>query len=186
MDARAMVKIARVFKTLKNQEIDVYSGDGFLHFLSPTEKIRLIELEELFPPVHKAEPASPAISLAFNRESLKEALERAAIVADMYGAVRLKFEKGEEAITLTAGKDKGEAMAEKVETASVVVHGESLQELSLPFNLHFLLEPLRQMKSGNVKLSYSGPRQAVILTPSGEVHKQDTQFRYLFMLADGR
>lgn len=122
-----------------------------------------------FPDYERVIPASGGSILEAQRDELKQALQRASILSnEKYRGIRFSF--AEDALTLVANNPEQE---EAEETVDVSYSGD---EMSIGFNVGYVLDVLNVIDTEEVELMVSDPNSSAIMTNKGQ-----NENRYVIM-----
>jgi len=114
-----------------------------------------------FPDYERVIPASAGSILEAQRDELKQALQRASILSnEKYRGIRFTF--GANALTLVANNPEQE---EAEETVDVSYDGD---EMSIGFNVGYVLDVLNVIDTETVHLTVSDPNSSAIMTNQGQ------------------
>ena len=146
----------KVTLSFSNQQIKVELTD--LHFTS-----KLIDGQ--FPNYERVLPLGGDKEVIADREQLKQALSRAAILSnDKHRSVRINLEPNLFKATVT--NQEQESAEEEI---TVEYSGPSLE---IAFNNAYLLDLLNAIPDEKVKLTFSDENSSVLITPANEQHER--------------
>jgi len=119
-----------------------------------------------FPDYSRVVPAEPPRAVQANRESLRAALHRTAILSnEKFRGIRLALKPG--ALVLQAHNPEQEEAEEEIELA---YEGE---ELEIGFNVNYLMDALAAIEGENVELGFTDSNSSCLLRVPGS---QDTKY----------
>lgn len=126
-----------------------------------------------YPKVRSIFPKETPIHAVVEVGPLIEAVRRVSLLAEQRTPVRLSFTDG--MLNLEAGGNDGEA----TETLDATLEGE---DISIRFNPHYLLDGLGALQHKFVRLSFTAPDKAAVLTGQREAEgDHDDTYQYLVM-----
>ncbi len=122
-----------------------------------------------FPEYSRVIPAAPAAAIRADRDVLRQALQRTAILSnEKYRGIRINVKKN--AITVQAHNPEQEEAEEEIEVAYV---GEDLE---VGFNVNYLLDALAAIDGQEVELGLTDSNSSCLIRSPG-----DTSARYVVM-----
>ena len=122
-----------------------------------------------FPDYQKVIPEPSEAIVVADREALKNSLERVSILSnEKYRGVRIAFASN--TLSITAHNPEKEEADEEL---GVDYQGE---EMEIGFNVLYLIEALKTIKTEKVKLSVQNPNSSCLITP-----EKDFQCQYVVM-----
>jgi DNA polymerase-3 subunit beta len=125
--------------------------------------VRLITklIDASYPDYARAIPSGGKKVMLVDRQLLKEALSRTAILSnELYRNVRLKLHSGK--LDMFANNPQQE---EAEETVAIEYEGEGFE---IGFNVSYLIDALSSMKGREVKMTFKDPGSACLLEEVGE------------------
>lgn len=145
------------------------SGDGAVELAIGTNHVRA-EIGSIrftsklidgrFPEYGRVIPPNPSKRIAADRDTLRAALQRAAILSnEKYRGIRLAVKSG--LLTLQSHNPEQEEAEEELE---INYGGE---ELEIGFNVNYLLDALAALESGDVELGLTDANNSCLLTSGG-------------------
>lgn len=161
---KALGQIERLFP--EDGEIEVARSENHLGFRQDGTQVYTRLIEGPYPNYEQVIPRDNDRIAVASREALVQALRRMAVVAsEQTHRVRLAFAGGMVRFSVET-PDLGEAHEEM----EVAYEGEPLE---IGFNANYLLEVLKYIPTGDVRLAFKAPERAATLEPSPE-EGQDT------------
>jgi DNA polymerase-3 subunit beta len=171
LPARSLRELERLLALQTTDAVEVRFDDKQMLFQFPNQCLTTRLLSGRYPDYHQLLPREFANSADLDRKQLIACLERIAVIADQKNhIIRLDLQA------------KQKAMIVSVEASDVGRGKESLpahytgKDLSIAFNVRYLLEGLKAMESTDVSFCLNGALNPAILRPVGE-----TDYRYLIM-----
>ena len=148
--------------TIRISKNHIQAKTGHLAFTS-----KLIDGK--FPDYQKVIPEPSEAIVVADREALKNSLERVSILSnEKYRGVRIAFASN--TLSITAHNPEKEEADEEL---GVDYQGE---EMEIGFNVLYLIEALKTIKTEKVKLSVQNPNSSCLITP-----EKDFQCQYVVM-----
>jgi DNA polymerase III subunit beta len=149
-----------------DEELTVTLGANHVRVEKPGIRLTSKLIDGRFPDYQRVIPKDPANLLTADRELLRHALQRTAILSnEKYRGVRL--EVSENTMTIQANNPEQE---EAVETLEVEYGGEALE---IAFNVNYLLDALAAIESATVVIGMTDGNSSCLITAPGE---QSTQY----------
>lgn len=122
-------------------------------------------IEGRFPEYERVIPKSGDKVLSLDRDELKRALQRTAILCnEKFRSVR--FELTENLLHIQANNPEHEVAEEELQVAY------QQGDLSIAFNVNYLLDVLNTVPPGNVRLTLSDGNSSVLIEGEGTIHAQ--------------
>jgi len=160
----SLAEVLKLASVTPAVEIQV-DGDGLIaEFSSQDQATKIVTrlLDGSFPNYSQLIPQQFTTTATIDRLSLLNALERVAVIAERKNnVVKMQFSSLQ---SLTISVDAADVGSAK-ETLSLQVSGE--KELTISFNVKYLLESLRNLQSHEVQLRLNTPTSPVIISPLG-------------------
>jgi DNA polymerase-3 subunit beta len=153
------------------ETIDFAKDDSTLYFRIGPRLLTSRQLTGQFPNFEAVLPKDNSKSITLHGDEFGQAISRVAQFADERSrAVRIKLEKGE--LKLSASSTETGESEDSLETD---YNGESL---SIGFNAQYILDFLKAVGAGDVKLELKDPQSAGQLRPA---EGEDYKYRYIVM-----
>lgn len=160
----SLAEVLKLASVTPAVEIQV-DGDGLIaEFSSQDQATKIVTrlLDGSFPNYSQLIPQQFTTTATIDRLSLLNALERVAVIAERKNnVVKMQFSSLQ---SLTISVDAADVGSAK-EMLSLQVSGE--KELTIAFNVKYLLESLRNLQSHEVQLRLNTPISPVIISPLG-------------------
>ena len=168
---RCMDELKSLLDSTDVETIDFAKDESTLYFRIGSRLLTSRQLTGQFPNFEAVLPKDNNKSVALHGEELAAAISRVAQFADERSrAVRLKLEKGE--LKLSASSTETGESEDSLETS---YNGDTL---TIGFNAQYILDFLKAVGAGEVKLELKDPQSAGQLRPAeGEEYK----YRYIVM-----
>ena len=168
---RCMDELKSLLDSTDVETIDFGKDESTLYFRIGSRLLTSRQLTGQFPNFEAVLPKDNNKSVALHGEELAAAISRVAQFADERSrAVRLKLEKGE--LKLSASSTETGESEDSLETS---YNGDTL---TIGFNAQYILDFLKAVGAGEVKLELKDPQSAGQLRPAeGEEYK----YRYIVM-----
>jgi DNA polymerase III subunit beta len=116
-----------------------------------------------FPEYGRVIPANPSKAVTIDRDTLKAALQRAAILSnEKYRGIRFAVKPG--VLTLQSHNPEQEEAEEELEV------GYPGEELEIGFNVNYLLDALAAVDGGEVELGLTDANNSCLLTSKSTAH----------------
>lgn len=150
--------VLELMRLLKNEEADlnVDIGENHLRVRSPTFTFTSKLIDGRFPDYERVLPKNSGKSLLMDREGLKEALMRVAILSnEKFRALRLQLNEGQ--LHILANNPEQE---EAEEILPVDYSGE---EIDIAFNVSYLLDVLTTIEGNEVKLTFTDANNRIFI-----------------------
>jgi DNA polymerase III subunit beta len=168
---KAMDELKSLLDSTDAETIDFAKDESTLFFRIGQRLLTSRQLTGQFPNFEAVLPKDNNKSITLRSEELSAAIARVAQFADERSrAVRLKLEKGE--IKLSASSTETGESEDSIETD---YNGETL---TIGFNAQYVLEFLKAVGSGDVKLELKDAQSAGQLRPA---ESEDYKYRYIVM-----
>jgi DNA polymerase-3 subunit beta len=168
---KAMDELKSLLDSTDAETIDFAKDESTLFFRIGQRLLTSRQLTGQFPNFEAVLPKDNNKSITLRSEELSAAISRVAQFADERSrAVRLKLEKGE--IKLSASSTETGESEDSIETD---YNGETL---TIGFNAQYVLEFLKAVGSGDVKLELKDAQSAGQLRPA---ESEDYKYRYIVM-----
>lgn len=150
-------------------ELSMEIGSNHIRVRRPGIQMTSKLIDGRFPEYGRVIPKDPAYRLKADREALRQALSRTAILSnEKFRGVRLEI--GENLITMNANNpDQEEAM----ETVEVEYGGESME---IGFNVNYLLDALQAVDGEDVEIGLTDSNSSCLIRAPG-----DESTRYVVM-----
>jgi DNA polymerase-3 subunit beta len=155
-------------RTISDEKITIALGDRDARFASPRGRLTVRIIESTFPNYRQLLPDSYPNRLTLDRESLLDAVGRAALVAEDHIPVRLSLHKG--GVELSVSRQE---VGEETEHLAGEYEGE---EMTIAFNTRYLADGVSALDSDTVILETSDPLKPGLITGA-----EGSAFRYLLM-----
>jgi len=178
IEASVLTDLDRVLGQLDAETVDLYRGEGQLFFHAAGVTFMARTIAEEFPDFERVIPKDNPISLAFDRRSLLEALQRIEITAaEDSGAITLHTSSDESAVRInSASRNKGEA------EERVRLKKPPSTPIEIRFSAEYLIDALKRMDSEEIVLWLSDPLKAGLIEPSGDASAEsDRGYLYVCM-----
>jgi len=155
---KALRQVEKLFG--EDDEIEIARSDNHLAFRSAERVVFTRLIEGPYPNYNQVIPSDNDRQAVADRSGLAAAIRRMAVVAsDQTHRVRLRFEEGKLKFRVQT-PDLGEAEDE----LELDYSGEPLE---IGFNATYMLEVLRYMPEGDVKMTFKAPERAATFEPAG-------------------
>lgn len=155
---KALGQVQRLFEA--DEELEVARSANHLAFRSARRAVFTRLIEGPYPNFEQVIPKDNDRHAIANRASLEAAIRRMAVVAsDQTHRVRMIFEEG-----LIKLRVQTPDLGEGEDELAVDYAGDSLE---IGFNAQYLLEVLRYMPDGDVRVSFKAPERAATFEPAG-------------------
>lgn len=153
----ALAQVERLFDG--DGEIEVGRGGNHLGFRSVNQEVYTRLIEGSYPNYEQVIPKDNENVARVDREAMESAVRRMAVLAsDQTHRIRLSFESDRVHLDVMT-PDLGEAHDE----LELDYDGEALR---IGFNAHYLIEVLRNMPAGDVKLAFKTAERAATIVPA--------------------
>ena len=153
----ALAQVERLFDG--DGEIEVGRGGNHLGFRSANQEVYTRLIEGSYPNYEQVIPKDNENVARVDREAMESAVRRMAVLAsDQTHRIRLSFESDRVHLDVMT-PDLGEAHDE----LELDYDGEALR---IGFNAHYLIEVLRNMPAGDVKLAFKTAERAATIVPA--------------------
>jgi DNA polymerase III subunit beta len=168
---KAMDELKSLLDGTDAEAIDFAKDESTLYFRIGPRLLTSRQLTGQFPNYEAVLPKDNSKSISVNGEDLSAAISRVAQFADERSrAVRLKLEKGE--LKLSASSTETGESEDSLETS---YNGEAL---TIGFNAQYILDFLKAIGAGEVKLELKDAQSAGQLRPADS---EDYKYRYIVM-----
>ena len=168
---KAMDELKSLLDSSNAETMEFAKDESTLYFRVGTRLLTSRQLTGQFPNYEAVLPKDNHKSITLQGEELSAAISRVAQFADERSrAVRLRLEKGE--LKLSASSTETGESEDSLETD---YHGETL---TIGFNAQYILDFLKAVGAGDVKLELKDPQSAGQLRPADS---QDYKYRYVVM-----
>ena len=155
----ALAQVERLFDG--DGDLAVGKGGNHLGFRSEDQEVYTRLIEGRYPNYDQVIPKDNDKIARVDRDSLEATVRRIAVLAsDQTRRIKLSFESGRVHMDVMT-PDLGEAHDE----LELDYEGESLR---IAFNANYILEVLRNMPDGDVKLAFKTAERAVTVEPAGD------------------
>ena len=153
-------------------QLQLHTGRGQAVITREGQILTTRILEGTYPAYRQLIPGGFQRSIVVDRRALMAALERVSVLADSHtNVVKLQADPDADQVTIRAdAQDLGKAS----ETLKAAITG---TEITIAFNVRYLLDGLKAMDCGQVVLQCNAPTTPVVLEPVGD----DEGFTYLVM-----
>lgn len=155
-------------RTISDEKISIALGDRDARFASPRGRLTVRIIESTFPNYRQLLPDSYPNRLSLDKESLLDAVGRAALVAEDHIPVRLSLHRG--GVELSVSRQE---VGEETEHLAGEYEGE---EMTMAFNTRYLTDGVSVVDSDTVILQTSDPLKPGLITGA-----DGSAFRYLLM-----
>jgi DNA polymerase III subunit beta len=168
---KAMDELKSLLDGTDPETIDFAKDESTLYFRIGTRLLTSRQLTGQFPNYEAVLPKDNSKSITVNGEDLSAAISRVAQFADERSrAVRIKLEKGE--LKLSASSTETGESEDSLETS---YNGDAL---TIGFNAIYILDFLKAVGAGEVKLELKDAQSAGQLRPADS---EDYKYRYIVM-----
>ncbi|HEV3208346.1 MAG TPA: DNA polymerase III subunit beta [Terriglobales bacterium] len=168
---KAMDELKSLLDSTDAETIDFAKDESTLYFRIGPRLLTSRQLTGQFPNYEAVLPKDNTKSVTLPSDELSAAISRVAQFADERSrAVRLRLEKGE--LKLSASSTETGESEDSIETS---YQGESL---TVGFNAQYILDFLKAVGAGDVKLELKDPQSAGQLRPADS---EDYKYRYIVM-----
>jgi DNA polymerase III subunit beta len=168
---KAMDELKLLLDGTDTETIDFAKDESTLYFRIGTRLLTSRQLTGQFPNFEAVLPKDNSKSITVNGEDLSAAISRVAQFADERSrAVRIKLEKGE--LKLSASSTETGESEDSLETN---YNGDAL---TIGFNAQYILDFLKAVGAGEVKLELKDAQSAGQLRPADS---EDYKYRYIVM-----
>jgi DNA polymerase III subunit beta len=168
---KAMDELKSLLDGTDTETIDFAKDESTLYFRIGTRLLTSRQLTGQFPNYEAVLPKDNSKSITVNGEDLSAAISRVAQFADERSrAVRIKLEKGE--LKLSASSTESGESEDSLETN---YNGDAL---TVGFNAQYILDFLKAVGAGEVKLELKDAQSAGQLRPADS---EDYKYRYIVM-----
>jgi DNA polymerase-3 subunit beta len=170
--ARSLKELDRLIGHDQGVQLELHTGKGQAVLSSADRILTTRILEGTYPAYRSLLPSGFQRSIVVDRRALMAALERVSVLADSHtNVVKLLADPDADQVTIRAdAQDLGKAS----ETLKAAITG---GEITIAFNVRYLLDGLKAMACGQVVLQCNAPTTPVVLEPVGD----DEGFTYLVM-----
>ncbi|MBI2682436.1 MAG: DNA polymerase III subunit beta [Acidobacteriales bacterium] len=169
---KAMAELSALLNTSDVENIDFAKDDAQLYFRIGPRVLTSRQLTGQFPNYEAVLPRDTNKSVSLRSEDLNGAILRVSQFADeRSGAIRVKLEKGELRVS-SSSTDSGES-EDSIEI------GYDGDPVTIGFNSHYLLDFLKVVNTGNVRLEFKDAQSAGQMRP--EDSDDGTKYRYIVM-----
>ena len=175
VDTAGLKHLSRInAQTDEDIPVEVYLGENQLSFRAGRTVLHTRLLEGPFPDYNAVLPQGNDKLVTVDREALIQAIRRVSITADrITSQIRLGLESGR--LELSA---KGSDGSQAEDEVAVSYDGEAME---IGFNFTYLLDVLKNMKSGSVCLSLRDSQNAALVSPTTEDGGEDDSLLCLLM-----
>jgi DNA polymerase-3 subunit beta len=159
--------ILEISRLLASESTPIHLEIGLNHVRVGTAEVTLTSklIDGKFPDYTKVVPSSQSKLIRLDKQILKDALTRAAILAnEKYRGVRLSLEPG--SLRISAHNPEQEEAVEEIETT---YSGDAME---IGFNVTYLLDATNAITSSEVVLGLNDPNSSCTLRPSDDPHTQ--------------
>jgi DNA polymerase III subunit beta len=168
---KAMDELKSLLDSTDAETIDFAKDESTLYFRIGPRLLTSRQLTGQFPNYEAVLPKDNTKSVTLPSDELSAAISRVAQFADERSrAVRLRLEKGE--LKLSASSTETGESEDSIETS---YNGETL---TVGFNAQYILDFLKAVGAGDVKLELKDPQSAGQLRPADS---EDYKYRYIVM-----
>jgi DNA polymerase-3 subunit beta len=168
---KAMDELKSLLDSTDVETIDFAKDESTLYFRIGPRLLTSRQLTGQFPNYEAVLPKDNSKSITLHGEELSAAISRVAQFADERSrAVRLKLEKGE--LKLSASSTETGESEDSMETD---YNGDTL---TIGFNAQYILDFLKAVGAGDVKLELKDPQSAGQFRPADS---EDYKYRYIVM-----
>jgi DNA polymerase-3 subunit beta len=169
---KAMDELERLLVSPDTEEVEFAKDDSNLYFRLGTRLLTARQLSGQFPNYEAVLPKENSKVVAVRGDELAAAIARVAQFADERSrAVRLRLESGELKLSATL-QDTGESSEDSIETD---YDGDVL---AIGFNAQYLLDFLKAVGGGEVKLEFKDAQSAGQMRPA---EGAEYKYRYIVM-----
>ncbi|MDH3290281.1 MAG: DNA polymerase III subunit beta [Gemmatimonadota bacterium] len=155
---KALDQVGRLFGPA--DEVEIAKSDNHLGFRTGSTVVFTRLIEGPYPNYDQVIPKENDRACTVEKDALASALRRVGVVAsDQTHRVRLQFSGGTLKLSVST-PDLGEAQDE----IAVTFDGDPLE---IGFNANYLLEVLKYMPTGEVRLTFKAPERAATVEPVG-------------------
>jgi DNA polymerase-3 subunit beta len=158
---KGVLELNRLLET----EGDLNVSLGASHIRVDKAGLRLTSklIDGRFPEYQRVIPKSPTSALKADRDALREALQRTAILSnEKYRGVRLELSTN--SVTMQANNPEQE---EAVETLEVEYSGSAME---IGFNVNYLLDALGAIESNQVEIGLTDSNSSCLIVAPGDTH----------------
>ena len=157
---KAVLELGRLLSD-SDEEVRIALSKNHARFQQGNTLFTSKLIDGRFPDYERVIPASGGSVLEANRDELKQALQRASILSnEKYRGIRFSF--AENILTLVANNPEQEEAEEAVD---VTYSGD---EMSIGFNVGYVLDVLNVIDTETVLLTVTDPNSSAIMTNKGQ------------------
>jgi len=159
LPSRALEEYLRI--SGDEEELKIIIGQNQVDFIMPTKKLSTRKIQSKFPSWEQVIPQSYEATFLVDTKKFQEALDRCYLLARLIAnKVHLKGEGG--AFLLSTTVPEVGSVEEEVEWA------QGTAKIELHFNVRYLLEGLRGIKTEYTFIGFTGKERPLVLRPSDE------------------
>ena len=173
LPARSLREVERLMAGWRSEDpVSLFCDRGQVVFLAADQMVTSRTLEGTYPNYGQLIPDGFTRTLALDRRGLIAALERIAVLADQHNnVVKFTSQPDEGVVQISAdAQDVGSGS----ESLAASLTGDAIQ---IAFNVRYLLDGLKAMRSVRVVLHCNAPTTPAVLKPEGDAEA----FTYLVM-----
>ena len=173
LPARSLREVERLMAGWRSEDpVSLFCDRGQVVFLAADQMVTSRTLEGTYPDYGQLIPDGFTRTLALDRRGLIAALERIAVLADQHNnVVKFTSQPDEGVVQISAdAQDVGSGS----ESLAASLTGDAIQ---IAFNVRYLLDGLKAMRSVRVVLHCNAPTTPAVLKPEGDAEA----FTYLVM-----
>jgi DNA polymerase-3 subunit beta len=160
---KGVIELSRLLNS--SDEIELVIGTNHLRVTVGQIRFTSKLIDGRFPDYERVIPASPGSVLLANRETLRQALQRAAILSnEKYRGIRWEVSKN--LLRLQANNPDQEEAQEEVE---VQYGGEAME---IGFNVTYLLDALAVIPTEDVEIALVDPNSSCLIRPTKTTHSK--------------
>jgi DNA polymerase-3 subunit beta len=159
LPSRALEEYLRI--SGEEEDLKIIVGQNQVDFIMPTKKLSSRKIQSKFPNWEQVIPQNYEATFLVNTKKFQEALDRCYLLARLIAnKVRLKGEGG--VFLLSTAVPEVGSVEEEVEWA------QGTSSIELQFNVRYLLEGLRGVKTEYAFIGFTGKERPLVLKPSDE------------------
>lgn len=141
-------------------DISVFVGDNQIQFEINSTRVVSRTIEGNYPPYQAIIPNGYQTRVTANHSELQASLKTVNLFArDAGNMVKLKITPGKGMLVESVADQRGDASSQM----TAIVEGE---ELSIPFNVKYLLEAVNVIQAENIFIECNGPEKAMVIKPA--------------------
>lgn len=165
---KALVEVVRLFEETE-EDVKVFTEEREVHFYNTSYQVSLRKIEGEFPNYKNLFPKETVFSVEVNKETILEALDRSAVVAEGYIPIQISF--SDKTLKITSSNQDIGGGKEEVGCVFLGVDVKEVENFEMSFNPTYLMEAIGVLVGEKVYLRFSGNQKPLLVQGETDSYK---------------